>query len=171
MICIFIKISSVINLLKSHRSLYYSKKCITTIKSHLFIPITKLFTGSTNLFPRPKVIVRIYKMSPVLLYNSQGRINVSRGPWHIISAGPRDPLLPQRHFKYWIQKDSKIRLYFVNWKVARVYFDRHYHSTYPVTPLNIISIPYLLDWAPPPNERRIWDHIFLKSAAPEWAPH
>jgi hypothetical protein len=27
------------------------------------------------------------------------------------------------------------------------------------------------EWAPPPNERRIWDQIFLKSAAPEWAPH
>jgi hypothetical protein len=27
------------------------------------------------------------------------------------------------------------------------------------------------DWTPPPNERRIWDQIFLKSAAPEWAPH
>jgi hypothetical protein len=23
---------------------------------------------------------------------NQGRINVSRGPWHIISAGPLDPL-------------------------------------------------------------------------------
>jgi hypothetical protein len=27
------------------------------------------------------------------------------------------------------------------------------------------------DRAPSPNERRIWDQIFLKSAAPEWAPH
>jgi hypothetical protein len=35
----------------------------------------------------------------------------------------------------------------------------------------ILRILYLLDWAPPPNERRIWDKIFLKSAAPEWAPH
>jgi hypothetical protein len=33
------------------------------------------------------------------------------------------------------------------------------------------EVPYLLDWAPPPNERRIWDHLFLKSAAPEWTPH
>jgi hypothetical protein len=28
-----------------------------------------------------------------------------------------------------------------------------------------------LDWAPLPNERRIWDQTFLKSAAAEWAPH
>ena len=39
-----------------------------------------------------------------------------------------------------------------------------------------LVLPYLLVWAPPPIERRprisaAFEIKFLKSAAPEWAPH
>ena len=74
----------------------------------------------------------------------------SRDPWHTIGLSARGPLThPQRHFKHWIQKDSKILLYFMNWKVSRVYFEyyRHYHSTWMVNAFaSFISITIQLGW-------------------------
>jgi hypothetical protein len=66
------------------------------------------------------IILAIRRMIVVICW--QGRINVQRGPWHIIGRGaPWPPQLPNGILDTEFSKIKNILLYFMRWKVSCVF--------------------------------------------------